>query len=514
VKNFCLKIVFFCLGAWIFAQDLPQQRIINICAPLHEYDMNPYTASYTAEAQLFTGLYEGLFSYDPVDLSPVPSICSAYKVSRDKKSWTFTIRDEAKFSDGSEISAQDVKDSWISLLSTADAPFASLLDGISGAADFRQGKISAENVRIDVRDKKTLVVHLDEPIVHLPKILCHHAFSVVPKKSGVYSGAFVLENFSDGIISLKKNESYWDAKSVKIPGIKIFLGDDYAENAFAFNNGEFDWIMGNAKIEKIIDKTKVQFGAEFGTVYLFFKSGESIWSKKEFRDALLEAVPYDKLRENFGVQAETFIYPLPGYPEIVGISDYDQDDATFMMKKAREKYGISEDERLKLIFATTGEDYAKKWAETLQSAWDALGVDLQIQTTTPQRYNSAIQSWNADLFHYSWIGDFADPLAFLELFRGNSSLNVANFRSAEFDAYLLEASRQDNLTDRYKLMAKAEQLLLDQSEIIPVSHPMSAHLIDLDAIGGWKVNGLDLHPLKYLYIKSVPSTDLPNLVRY
>ena len=77
-----------------------------------------------------------------------------------------------------------------------------------------------------------------------------------------------------------------------------------------------------------------------------------------------------------------------------------------------------------------------------------------------------------------------------------------------------EASRIDNISERYKLMAQAEQILLDESVLIPVSHPVSAHLVNTDEIGGWKINGLDIHPLKYLYIKLAPFSKVPNLVCY
>lgn len=184
-----------------------------------------------------------------------------------------------------------------------------------------------------------------------------------------------------------------------------------------------------------------------------------------------------------------------------------------MMNEARVKNGIPQEEKLSLIFAATGDDYLSECAQILKNAWEPLGVDFKIQKTSFDRYNASIPSWKADLFYYSWIGDFADPLAFLELFRGNSSLNVSGFKNENYDSLLQEASRIDNISERYKLMAQAEQILLDESVLIPVSHPVSAHLINTDEIGGWKVNGLDIHPLKYLYIKPAPFSKVPNLVR-
>lgn len=498
-----------------FAQDIPEQREINIAVSNHIYNMDPFTASYTSEAQLFTGLYEGLFSYDPATLAPVPAICKSYKISRDKKRWTFTLRDNAKFSDGTPIKAQNVKDSFLRLLGTKNAPFASLIDGISGAQEFREGIGKAENVRIDVRDEHTLVIRLKEPMGHLAKILCHHSFSVVNENPDVYSGPFTLEKMGSSEIVLKKNENYWDAESVRIPGINITINDDYPENSFKFNNGKLDWISGNADFSKIINKSNFQVAAEFGTVYLFFKMQHYPWTQAEFRNALIEAVPYDELRKNFSIHAETLINPLPGYPSVNGISDWDSSDALEMMKAARKKYGIEEDEKLQLVFAViSGDEYLSTWGELLKKAWEPLGVELTMQNTTVDRYNISIPKWNADLFYYSWIGDFADPLAFLELFRGKSSLNVSLWENSTYDSLLVEATRYDNIEEQYKLMSRAEQILLDDGIIIPISHPVSGHLIDLNEIGGWKSNVLDIHPYKYLYIKEKPKRKTPNLVHY
>lgn len=512
-KLFVVCFAFFA-SIHCFAQELAEQRMINICENRHSYDFSPYTASYTAEAQLFTGLYEGLFSYDPVTLEPVNAICSSYKISRDKRRWTFLLRDNAKFSDGTPINAKVIKQSWINLIKTPGAPFASLLDCIMGAEEFKNGQAKESDVQIEVRDELTLVVRLKEPQAHLAKILCHHAFSAVSENPGVYSGAFVLESADENLIVMKKNEFYHDAESVKIPGINVYLTDDYPENAYKYNDEEFDWVCGNADSSKILNKDAIHVSAEFGSIYLFFKPKNSPWDKAEFRNALIEAVPYDELRKNYSVKAESFIYPLSGYPKVNGISDYDEKDALYQMMQARKKYGIPENEVLPLVFAITEDEYLRGWAEMLKAAWKPLGVDLIVQKTTAPRYNPSIPSWNADLFYYSWIGDFADPLAFLELFRTGSSLNVAGYSSEKFDQLLHQSSCSDSYVDQYKLLSQAEQMLLDDGEIIPVAHPVSMHVVDTERVGGWQANALDIHPLKYLYLKEVKPVIIPNLVMF
>ena len=249
----------------------------------------------------------------------------------------------------------------------------------------------------------------------------------------------------------------------------------------------------------------------FGTQYIFFKGKNEPWDKAEFRNALLQAVPYEELRKPFAVKAETFVYPLNGYPSVNGINEYDLEEAIDMMNEARQKYGIDKDKKLPIVFAIT--DSMKDWADLLKKAWEPLGVELTVQTTQEGRYNSSIPLWSADLFVYSWIGDFADPIAFLELYRGDSTLNVAGYKNPVYDNLLIQAAREEDYKEHYTLLAKAEQTLLDDGMIIPVSHPISFNVINTDIIGGWKSNALDLHPLRYLYIKKPKIVELPNVVK-
>jgi len=197
------------------------QRNFTIIENTHNLNLNPQTATYTSEAQILGNIFEGLFSYEPATLAPVPAIAESYKISRNKRRWTFTLRENLKFSDGSPITAQTVKDSWIKLLSNPKALYASLFDIISGAEEFRNGKAGEENVGIFVKDERTLIVQLNAPASHFNRILCHHAFSVVGNDYSVASGPFYIAEQTEKNIILKKNEFYWDIDSVHLPQITL-----------------------------------------------------------------------------------------------------------------------------------------------------------------------------------------------------------------------------------------------------------------------------------------------------
>ena len=518
--------LFLCAGAFLFAEDAasadsgskedgssdknPLLTTLTVIEYAHDYDLNPHTAAYSSEAQILTGLYEGLFSYDPVTLEPENALAESFKVSRDKKRWTFILKSGLEFSDGSAITAADIKQSWLSLLTNPAAPYASLLDIIAGAKDFRQGKMGAESVGISVQSPTVLSIKLTAPAPHVHKILCMPAFAVVPQKKGVYSGAFTLASRSEHEFVLQKNARYYDAEKVQLEKITFLVRDDGAENTFAFNTGAVQWLNSSVEFERLIDKDTIHLSAEFATEYLFFKMSGGVWDNAELRAALLEAVPWDDLRKDVFVKASTFVYPLNGYPQAQGYVYTDAQQAALLMKEARRSARIADCETLKLVFAVNGER-TKAQAELLKEAWKPLGVELTIKELPAERYLSLMESDTSDLFSYTWIGDFADPLAFLELYRSSSTLNVSGWSNAEFDNLLVRAAEASG-DERVKLLSQAEQLLLDEALILPIQHPVSRSIIDLNAVGGWAANSFDIHPLKYLFRRET-KPKLPNVVK-
>ncbi len=493
--------------------DPALQRDFTIVISAHPLDLTPHTAAYSIEAEFLTGLYEGLYSYDPKTLDPIPALAETYNLSRNKKRWTFTIRKDACFSDQTPITAESIRSSWIALLKHENAPYASLLDCIEGAEEFRTGKGSEENLGITARDENTLVVNLKTPTAHLPRILCHHAFSCVSEKEGVYSGAFILKEKKELSYIFEKNPYYWDAENVAIPSITVLQSDEAAENSFLFNVGQADWIVSMVDTNVLLSKRSVRIAAEFGTEYLFFTCRNKPWDNANLRNALLCALPWEELRKGSLVPATTLVYPLAGYPTVEGLSDTSIEDAQDYMKDARKELALAEDARLELTYGISNRsERQKKQYELLKAAWEPLGVDLKVQTTRDENYLGSMPYWNADIFSYSWIGDFADPTAFLELFRFGSTLNLTSWKNDKFERLLKEAGNTTDTAEHYKLLSKAEQVLLDDGLIMPISHPVSLHAVDPVTVGGWYTNALDIHPLKYIFLKEDTSSTIPNVV--
>jgi len=488
------------------------QKEFNIIMPSQNFNLNPHSATYSSEGQLLDALYEGLYSYDPKTLDPKPALATACKISRDKKKLTFTIRENAKFSDGTPLNAFSIRNSWIMLLSTPNAPYASFLDCIKGVEDFRAGKISEKELGIVARDNKTFIVYLVKPTAHFNRIICHHAFTIKNSADNVFSGAFVIKERTENYILLEKNPNYWDSKNVHLPSIKITTSDDIVENAWSFNLGRTNWITSVFDGNKILNRNVTKLSAIFGTEYLFFNCKRSPWNNANFRNALITAVPWSELRKSSFVQAQTLVYPLANYPKVEGLTATEVEDALDMMKEARKNANISENKIIDLHFCISAtSDRQKRFYEILKKAWEPLGVNLIADIVIDYKYLDTIEEGSSDIFVYSWIGDFADPLAFLELFREKSTLNKTVWKNDKYQTLLENASETNDIMEHYKFLSQAEQVLLDDGVIMPISHSISYHAISSDEIGGWYTNALDIHPYKYLYFKEY-KTNIPNVV--
>ena len=487
-----------------------EQKEFVVIEGVANHEFNPQLTSLSSDNDILENVYEGLFTANPVTLEPQFAIATDYKISRDKKRWIIYLREDAKFSNGEIIKANDVRNSWLKLLANPDAPYASLLDIIRGVEEFRNGTGDVEDVGIYATDDFTLSIYLNNPANYLPRVLCHTAFTVVHDDPLVSSGAYTISEIADKKTVLVKNPYYWDNENVVLEKVIFLQSDDEEENTYLFNTGKAQWVSsGNIVVDKLLDSDSVQMSAQYGVSYLFFKTSAnnpakketgSIWDYKEFRTAVLEAMPWDDLREGQFVPATTFVYPLNGYPEVPGYDFTDIIEAKLKMKDAKEKYNIPEDQIIPLLIEITPGSLSEAHKESIKSALAPIGVEVNYREIPSFLYFSNVSKSDGDMFLYTWVGDFADPLTFLELFHGKSSMNESGWQNDEYDRLITESAKVSS-EERYKLLGQAETILLDEGMVIPISHPVSFNIIDPKEVGGWYPNAFDSHLFKFMYLK-------------
>ena len=500
----------------ILPPELQQNFIIVELVRPHE--LNPQITNYSSDSQILNGLYEGLFTTSPISLEPQFAIAKDFKISRDKKRWTITLREDAYFSNGEKITAESVRDCWLRMLANPQSPYSSLFDIVRGAEAFRLGYGDFSEVGIYATAENVLSIYLNTPANYLPKILCHTAFSITHSNPEVYSGPYELELTAGRKYILKKNPYYWDNKNVVLERITFVQSENADDNTFYYNTGAVDWVTASVNQQKILNPASIQVSAEFGTGFFYFRMSSkkpeekpSLWDYPEFRNAVIEAFPWETIHKKYLIPAMTLVYPLSGYPQIDGFDYTDAIEASLKMKDARENYNILAEEKIPLVMQVFENEFTEDEEKEMCAALEPLGVELEIRTYPSSRYYSTIATSDADLIFTSWLGDFADPLAFLELFRGGSTMNDSGWKNKKFDELLVQAAVAGGEEERLNLLGQAENILLDEAMILPLYRTVTSSVINLSEVGGWYTNAFDVHPLKYLY-KKKPKFNSKNIV--
>jgi peptide/nickel transport system substrate-binding protein/oligopeptide transport system substrate-binding protein len=505
------------------AQEQATEFVTVYGAQLPELD--PQRALFSNEAQIHTALYEGLFTYDPQSLEPVRALAQSWERSTDKKVYRFTIRDGARWSDGTEITAEDFARSWFRMLDL-NAEYATFFDIITGAKEYRMGTDrNPEHVGIRTLDSRTLEVTLVRPVAYFTRLLCHQSFSLVhPSMMKVkdwnaavpypVNGPYKPVSMTDKELVLEKNDQYWDADNVSIPTLRMMFTDDDALATSLFNTGHVHWLDGPGTYEQVLLQTAIQIFPIYSTHYWFFNCRSAPWNDQRVRRALALLLPWDSIRSSdlYRLPATTLVLPLPGYSKTRGIEKADREEAMQLLSEA----GYPNGEGLpEIVIAFADYERPRSIATTFKNEWEkALGLKVTLKPMLPSSYYDVIgnraETASFTIAHETWIGDFADPEAFLQMWTSGAPLNIAGYDDPVYMDYIHQSYNAGD-DARMALLAKAETELLQSAACLPVYHNFAASIIDTDYIQGWYQNALDVHPYKYLRF-GTPSVN-PNVVR-
>ena len=471
-----------------------------------------------SEAQLFTAIYEGLYSYHPRTMEPVPATAERWELSEDKKQWTFTIRQNARFSNGDPVQAENFRMAWLSLLSPEkDSPYSSLFDLIEGARDYRNGaEKNPDKVGIIIDGPRTLIVKLNSPAAFFPAMLCHHSFSPIHHsmlnreewspwenpgnwEPPVSNGPFRISAMDEEQIVLLKTDQYWDARRVSLNRITLKYTETADDAANLWNSGEARWISGDVSLDALTDRSGIQVNPMFATHYYFIRSADKPWDDYRIRRALALVLPWDEIRQGHFLPARTLIFPISGYPEIEGLYETDEEEAVRLLAQAgySDGYGLPE-----LVIRLTPSMEAARIGGLMASTWkEKLGVPVRVEVIPYNRYFLSMKESGYSVGSSTWIGDFADPYTFLQMWRRDSNLNDARLDDKDYEE-LIEKSMLEEGETRFATLSQAEKLLLERGSVLPISYSPAVNIVDINELDGWYPNALDIHPFKYLSFKA------------
>jgi oligopeptide transport system substrate-binding protein len=482
--------------------------------------LDPQLAVGTADDAVLSALFEGLTAEDPADLHPMPGVAARWDVSPDGVVYTFHLRPDARWSDGTVLTAQDVVDSWKRMLSPAlGATRASQLYLLQGAEAYSKsgGDFSQVGVRASAPD--VLVVTLEHPAPWFLSLLSSPAWMPVPVRAmaaygavtdrgnpwaepgkAVGNGPFVLESWRHGQeIVVRRSPTYWNRDALRLKAIhfRIFESIDAEERAFRTGQLHVTETLPPGRI----DAYRAQSGSPLrldpllGTAFVRFNVHRPALNDSRIRQALALAVDREALVERIlrGGQSAASSFTLPGMGGYVppSVDGHDVARAQALLREAGREGGAGLPE-FALLYNQS--ELHRAEAEALQEMWRRdLGVRVSLESRDLKSVQEARGTGNYDIILSNWIADYAEPSSFLNILRSGDGDNFTGWANPDYDALLFKAARAPDAASRDSLYAQAERLMLQEAPIAPLYHYTHAFLLR-PSVKGWTPTLLDHHP--------------------
>jgi oligopeptide transport system substrate-binding protein len=492
-------------------------------------DIDPHLVTGIPEHHIMSTLFEGLVTPDPKTLAPVPGVAQSWQVSGDGLRYTFALRPDAKWSNGDSVTAADFVFAFNRILSPKLAsPYAYMLFAIKGAEAFNKGTIT-DFTGVSVRASAPLVldIELESPTPYFLSLLTHFAFYPVNAaaiRAGgdpfdranswtrpgrfVGNGAFTLQVWESGKrIVVERSTNYWDRAAVALEGVAFYPTGDAMTEERMFRAGQLH-VTGTVPIDRIKHYREQQpellrLDPYFGTYYYLFNVSRKPLDDRRVRRALSLAINRDEIAQlvvKGGEEpAERFTPPgVAGYTTKERLR-CDPEEARKLLADAGFAGGAGFP-TLKLLYNTS--DAHERIALAVQQMWKLnLGINIELENMEWKVYLEATQSRNYDIARAGWIGDYLDPNSFLDLWMTGGGNNRTGWSDAAYDALIRQAARTVEPLERLRVLASAEDLLLEQSPIVPIYSYRSKALVQ-PSVKGWSANPLDQHPFKYLSLQT------------
>jgi len=504
--------------------------------------------------RLNSQIYESLLKLDIETMKVVPSVAESYKVSDDAKTFTFKLRKGVYFHEDDcfngkarEVTAEDVKFTLEVACSGLKINKMSylLINRIEGAKEFynKSGASLPKNgvSGIQVVDSRTLKIKLKEPFIGFDKIMTHSNLGIFPKeafekygkeikKHPVGTGPFMLEKMDGNGITLKRNDNYWrkDELGNQLPFLdKVVMtyAKDKKSELLAFRNKQIDLVL-EIPVEDINDilgslqdaqagknvKHRVESVSSMSVNYVAFACESEEFKNADVRRAFNLAIDRHELVDKWllgeGWASENgFVPSMENFPsETVKGHKYDVTRAQQLLTKAGYPKGKGFPVLEFYVNAIEGSAPHKMCLGIATQIKKNLNIDLKIKLCTIEQREKAIASGKAKIWRSGWIADYPDAENFLSLFysgniKANSAeVNAFKFRNSAYDATFEKALRELDEDKRNVLLAKCDQLIIDEAAVMPIMTDDFMVMINA-RVRDFKTNSMENLDFSVIFIK-------------
>ena len=461
----------------------------------------------------------------------VPGQAESWTTSEDGLTWTFTMRDGLKWSDGSELNAKDFEYSFKRMADPdTAAPYAetclAMIDGFEEAAGFPDAdgnptvepNLDALNVKAS-DDGKTLTIVLGYPCSYFDKIAAFAAMSPVQKATVeangdawctspdtyVCNGPYMITEWTPSErIVLTKNPNYvggWDNSKIVSDSITLLLLEDSSASFAAYNSGEAVLIK-DVPTDEIPSLTKAEDGGDFyvdtilGTYYVSLNLKRDAFKDAKVRKALSLAIDRDYVANTIMQGTYSTADSIVG-PGIVDENGYFHDNGNAPYISADYEANLAEAKKLlaeagypngegypTIEYSCNDAGYHVPLAEYLQQAWGDLGITLTISKMEWSSFTAARRAGEYDVARNGWVMDYNDPSNMLDLFCSGNGNNDGKYSNPEFDA-AIEASRVADVSEHFAQLHKAEDILMEDTGCLPIAYYNDYWLQSSSLKGTW-----------------------------
>lgn len=469
--------------------------------------IDPTVTSNSFATPFLANCFEGLVTYDE-NGEVVPGNAESWESNDDLTVYTFHLRDGLKWSDGSDLTANDYVYSALRVLTpSTTAQYLNMIsDYVVNGEEYYDGKVGAEEVGVKALDDHTLEYTLKAPCPYFVDLVSMQVYFPVQKAaveangdkwtqsadSYISNGPFKVTQINMGeSYVLEKNENYWNAENVTLEKLTYRYILDTSTALTAFENGEVDGVrmVPSGDIARLkAEKSGLNTAPIYGTVYYNFNCEKEPYNNPLVRKALNLAIDRDALINNVAqldaVPAYSFYAPgyvVDGKDLTDGRSDFDLSSTANPeeAKKALAEAGYPDGEGFPTVqLSFYSDDNVKKIAEAIKEMWEQnLGIKVEVSSADWAVFYSDVQAGNYEVAAMGWGADYINPMSFLPLLYTDDITNNANYSNADYDAAVDQIKVEKDPAKFAELVKKADEIASSEYAVLPLYYKAENFLL-------------------------------------
>ncbi len=519
-------IMSLCLGLETARAELMVLRRGNLT---EAETIDPLLATTAPENNIVGDMFLGLTTED-INSHVIPGAAESWTTSADGLVWTFKLRDNLKWSDGTPLKAADFVFSFRHLLDPKTAArYASIEYVIKNAEAVNTGKLPPEQLGVRAPDDRTVEITVESPTPFLAGLMKHYTAFPIPehvyKKYGetwtrpgnmVSNGAYMLAEWSPhDHIKLVKNPHFYDAPNVRIDEVYFYPVESEATALTMYRAGDIDGNFGTRGIPvaqlPMLQKTlgsQVHVAPILANSYMALNTRRAPFNDKRVRRAVSlcidRVILADKVVKDQRVPAYAFVPPgIANYHNTArnNFADWPMEQRRAEARRLLAEAGYTPKKPLTFEYLYNASVDQRRATVAEAALLKECGVIMQPIVNELKIHYSRMQNDDFTAGWAGWIGDYNDPQNFLYLMDSRSGVfNYGAYNNPSFDRLLDEAKVTIDLEVRAGILAKAEQLALDDDAVVPLDFSTAKELVS-PAIKGFADNIESIHRTRWMWLE-------------